>query len=137
MPTKSEVQERKFSAHTMRFEPPDLFLLKLVGDFSLQDMLDLAECYKRASGKFFVIVDVSALGSVGNDAKKALKELPLAAGVAIFGASLQVQVFASLLTKVQLMVNMGKGIDVKFVSNEDEGRKHVDHLRQVDKKSRG
>ena len=136
MSTENNIQERKFNAHTMRFEPPDLFLLRVVGDVSLEDMLNTSEFYKRASGSFYIIVDVSEMGTVLSDAKKAIKEIPLASGVMIFGASRQMQLFTSLLTKVYMMVNMGKGIDIKFVSNESEGRSHVDHLRQVDRKPR-
>lgn len=134
MSDENEIQVLKTGGHTVRFEPPDLFVIKMVGDFTLADMLGTAEFYKRAPGKFYLLGDLSEMGTFSSEAKKAVKEVPLASGVVLFGASRQVQLVMSLLTKVYMMVNMGKAIDIKFMATEAEGRRYIDQLRRTAKK---
>lgn len=133
MSNESEVQELKTGTHIARFEPPDMFTVKLIGDYSVSNILSHAEFYKRAPKKFYLLLDTSEMGSFSTEAKKVIKEVPLAAGVAVFGASRQAQLVLSLLTKVYMMVNMGKAVEIKFVSGEAEGRRWLDSLRQPGK----
>lgn len=130
MSNEREVEEIPVGTHTVLFEPPDLFVVRLVGDFNLSDMLGTAEAYKRATGKFYLILDTTHLGSFSSEAKRVVSKVPLAAAVAIFGASRQAQLILSLLSKVYMMVNMGKAVDIKFMGSEAEGRAWLNQVRQ-------
>jgi len=131
MSNESEAQELHVGAHVARFEPPDVFLMKLVGDYLASEILAHAEFYKRARGKFYIIVDTSEMGAFTSEAKKKVDQIPLAAGVVIFGGSRQAQLIMSLLTKVYMMVNRGKAVDIKFVADEAEARAWVEQLRRT------
>lgn len=132
MSDESEVLEVMVGTHKTRFEPPDLFVTKYIGDYALDDIRGHVELYQRATGKFYLLLDVSELGSFTSEARKAIKEAPMASGVAIFGGSGKMQLIVSILGKVYSMVNMGK-VEIKFFPSEADGRKWIDQLRQANK----
>lgn len=132
MSDESEVQEFEVGRHKTRFEPPDLFFTTYIGDYSLDDIRGHVALYQRAPSKFYLLLDVSQLGSFASDARKAIKEAPMASGVAIFGGSGKMQVIVSILGKVYSMVNMGK-VEIKFFGSEAEARQWLSQLRQTNK----
>jgi hypothetical protein len=129
MSDENEPRELKIGRHLARFEPPDLFVVKLVGDFHGSEMLAFADLYKSAKGRFYLLVDTSHMGSFTSEAKKGIKELPIASGVALIGTDPKMQLILSIISKVYIMVSLGK-TKIKFVSNEAEGRAWVAELRK-------
>ncbi len=130
MAADSEGFVEKIGHHVARFEPPDLFHLKFVGDLSAEELLNVSQVLKRATGKFYIAMETTEMGSFTSGAKKVIREVPLAAGIAIFGASRQMQLVLSILNKVYMMVNLGKDIKLTFVSTEEEARRWIEYLRQ-------
>ncbi len=127
--SETEVQQFEIGTHIARWEPPDLFFIRLHGDFLENDLIDHAELYGRAPKAFYVMVDTSEMGSFTSEAKKLIKEVPIADGLIVFGGSAKSQIVLSLLSKVYMMVSRGT-TNVKFVANEAEGRNWVERLRQ-------
>lgn len=130
MSNESQVQEIQFSAHSARLEPPDLFSISLVGDLGAEDMVTLGEFLRRAPGKFYIVMDTTHMGSYTTEAKKSIREIPMASGIAIYGASRKMQIILSILNKVYMMVNLGKDIPLSFVSTEEEARRWVNYIRK-------
>lgn len=131
MSTEPEVYEEIVGAHIMRFEPPDLVCARIVGDLSADDVAALARTYRRAPGRLYSIIITSELGSISSAAKKAVRDIPVAHGVAIVGASRQMQLVISLLNKVLMIANLGKNNPITFVETEEEARRWVEHLRNA------
>jgi len=96
-------------------------------------MVALARVFRRAQGKLYGILITKDLGSISSEAKKSLKDVPLADGIAIVGASRQMQFVISLLNKVHMMLNLGKNGPITFVATEEEARRWVEHLRSAPK----
>lgn len=80
------------------FEPPDLFHSKFVGDSSVV-AANVSQVLKRATGKFYIAMETTEMGSFTSGAKKVIREVPLAAGIAIFGASRQMQLVVRSSTR--------------------------------------
>lgn len=129
MSTESEPLEETFGSHTFRFEPPDLVCARFVGDVSAEEMAALGRVFRRASGKLYGILITKDLGAISSGAKKTIKDVPLADGIAVVGASRQMQFVISLLNKVHMMLNLGKNGPITFVATEEEARRWVEHLR--------
>lgn len=129
MAEESGARSESVGAHTIAFEPPDVCVFQMVGDISGDELVRVAQFLKEVPAKFHLIVDTGRLGSFTTSAKKAIREVPLAAAVAIFGASRQMQLVLSILNKVYMMVNLGTDIPLTFVPNEDEARKWIDYQR--------
>lgn len=130
MSNENEAQEIHFGSHTARFEPPDLFEINLVGDLGAEDLRALGQFLKRVSGKFYIVLQTTHMGSYTTEAKKNIKGIPMASGIAIYGATRKLQIILSILNKVYMMVNLGKDIPLTFVSSEQEARQWVDYVRK-------
>lgn len=129
MTTENEARSETVGAHNISFEPPDVCKFEIVGDLNGDELLKVAQFLKGVKGRFYLIVDTSKLGSFTTSAKKAIKEVPVALGVAIFGASRQMQLVLSILNKVYMMVNFGTDIPLTYVANEEEAHKWFGFLR--------
>ena len=134
MATENAAFVEKMAGHTIRFEPPDIFWAEMVGDVTPDEMVWIGRTFARASERFYIIVNTNQLKSVGAGAKKALKEIPFASGIAFVGASRQMQFALSLMNKIYMMLNFGKNSPVSFVATEEEARSWIEHLRATAKK---
>lgn len=130
MSNQNEAQEIRFGSHTARFEPPDLFVLNFVGDLGAEDLRALGQFLKQPKGNFYIILETTQMGSYTTEAKKNIKGIPMASGIAIYGATRKLQIILSILNKVYMMVNLGKDIPLTFVSSEQEARQWVDYVRK-------
>jgi len=130
MSKASTVVEEKSGAHVVRWEPPDLFVVRFIGPLSADELVGVGDIFRKQTGRFYVIIHTAELGSFTSAAKKAIKAVPLAAGLAIVGASRQMQLMLSLLNKVYMMVNFGKNSPITFVATEDEALRWVADLRK-------
>lgn len=132
MATNPDMREEKVGAHIVQFHPPDLFSVHFVGDIAADELAGVGKVFKAmASGGFYVVINVGQLGSFSSAAKKAIKEVPMAKGLAIVGASKQMQLMLSLLNKVYMMVNFGKDSPITFVSSEEEAIRWVGEVRRA------
>jgi hypothetical protein len=129
MTTQSGMVEERVDAHILRFEPPDLVFGYFVGEVSEEAVKAMARMYDLAPGKLYGIMLTSRMGSMTSGARRAIRSLRIADGVAIVGASRQMELVLSLLKKVLMIANLGKNLPVIFVQTEEEARKWVDRLR--------
>jgi len=127
--SETEIQEFEIGTHKTIWEPPDLFFARLNGDFLESDLLDHAELYGRAPSIFYIMVDTTHMGSWTSEARRAVKGVPIAKGLVVFGGSAKAQFVLSLISKVYMMVSRGT-TRMKFVSTEVEGRRWLDEVRR-------
>lgn len=117
----NDASETKIGAHTVRFVPPDIVLVQWDGPVSGEEIQGIGSEIRRLNREdFFVLLDAKNLGAVSMNAKKSIREIPMARGVAIFGASTQVRILLSLLTKVYVMVYRGADTPIRFYETEAE-----------------
>jgi hypothetical protein len=128
MSNEGDVQEYMFGAHATSFEPPDLYVVRFDGEYAEKELNGHSELFNKGPQPFYLILDASKLGSVSGGAKKALKNMPTAAAVALFGARAQVRLLLSFLTKVYLMVSQGK-VEIQFFPDEPEARRWINQVR--------
>jgi hypothetical protein len=126
MNTNGGKEELAIGAHIFRFEPPDLFVIDLIGDVSQGDMAAIGEGLRRATGPFLIIINAKKMGSFSADAKKAIRDIPMSAGIAVVGASQATKLVLSILNRVYIMVNFGSDNPVEFCETEAQARKWVD-----------
>ncbi len=130
MSNEAEASDTQVGPHTVRYEAPDLFIVRAIGDVSADNLAEFGKCFKTAPGKFYVILDTTHMGTWDTAIKSALKHVPVASGIAIVGASRQMQLVLSILNKVYMMVNLGKDSPLTFVASEEEARAWTSFLRQ-------
>jgi len=129
MSTEDQIVEEVVGTHTFRFEPPDVIVARFIGDVAEEQIRALALMFKRAPERIYGIMITDQLKAISSAAKKAIKDMPVADGVAIVGASRQMQFVISLLNKVLVIAHLGKNAPITFVQTEDEARRWVEHLR--------
>ncbi len=128
-----ETSVTRFGKHVIRFEPPDIFRIDLVGSVTDADMARIGEEFRRADGDFFMVIDAKEMGVFSGDAKKAIRDIPMSAGIAVFGAGAATRVVLSILNKVYMMVNRGANNPVEFCETEAQARAWVDRQRSANK----
>jgi hypothetical protein len=124
-------EEVPIGKHLFRFEPPDIFHIAFVGDVSGPEMAQIAENMRRLPrGTFFVLANARAVGAFSNGAKKNIRDVPLSAGVSVFGASATTRVVLSLLNKVYMMVYLGADSPIAFHDGEEPARAWIEGRRR-------
>jgi hypothetical protein len=126
---------RKIGAHTLRFEPPDLYMTTFVGEVSGAEMVERnAEIARFAAGKPWVlgIADMRQ-GSMTPDSRRAATQLtPVSRGTAFICLDpKQQQLSLSLLGSARSAIQSGE-VDspLGFFGTEDEARAWISERRR-------
>jgi len=126
-------------AHRYRFEEPDLFIVRIVGDVTRSDteaMFDELEALATKAGRLvFWLSDISELGQVSQEARK----LPLTRdpsrwlrGSAVFGGSFHQRLVANLVMKAIPLLRPSRRMSpLAFCATEAEARAFVEEQRRL------
>lgn len=124
----------------VRREASDICFLRFVGDISPEEMRRLTRDARDllVSGRCaFLLVDVSRIGQVTAEARAAASavgtEKAAMAGVspiAVFGASFQVRVLATLVHKANALIRRSAPRPICFFGTEAEAHAWLDELRR-------
>lgn len=126
------------SPHRIALEPPDIFLVRFLGDVSEADvhsLLDHFEKFATGPGPAYLLLDVSQVGSVTPEARRAaaIRQLPPAyAGIAIFGGTFQQQLIAKLVATAGWFLRgraLGKPMPA-VVKDEHSARAWIEEQRR-------
>ncbi|MDC0739967.1 STAS/SEC14 domain-containing protein [Polyangium mundeleinium] len=137
---KAELSEdwSSLGAHRYRFEAPDLFIVRVVGDVSLSDtqtMFERIEDLSEKAGRpIFWLSDISGLGQVTPAARKfPLKLDPtrwLRATV-VFGGNFHQRLVANLVMKAIPLLRPSRQMrPLSFFTTEAEARAYVEEERR-------
>jgi hypothetical protein len=132
--------------HINRFEPPDIFYMKLAGDLSEEEGREINRMHwdigKNVDGLFF-LVDIAELESVTPTTRKEAVEIQkkmAIAGAVVLKAPLKARIFAKLILTATNMFRTEK-MPVMFVDTMDEARAWIEkrraeyHANKADKKA--
>ncbi|EYF06072.1 hypothetical protein [Chondromyces apiculatus] len=120
-------REIEVGAHTVRAEPPDLFVVVFRGDLRPEEVQEIVRHERQVAmeaGYVFILADVTGLGDVPVAARKAIsegKDLP-SRGTAICGATFRTRLLATMVMTVQRLLNDKKDNPMVFCKSLDEGR---------------
>lgn len=136
-----------FGTHLHRFEPPDLYIVRMQGTVLGDDMRSQIEALQalaeRTGGGIFWMADVTAMGALTPEARRvaAAKEheevRAVLRGSAVVGASFTTRVMASLLLRAVRALRPDTGRPVAFVETEAEARAFLDPHRRHGARSSG
>jgi hypothetical protein len=126
-----------FGKHTTYFEEPDIIFMRLVGDVSDAEGLELLRRQKAfAEGRkmLFFLMDGREMAGISPVARKAvaqtLKEIPLY-GMANFESPLKARVVAKLvITAINLFRKDAATNPVEFFPSEQEAREWIASRRE-------
>ena len=126
-----------FGKHITYFEEPDIIFMKLAGDVSDAEGLELLRRQKAfAEGRkmLFFLMDGREMAGISPVARRAvaetLKEIPLY-GMANFQSSMKARVVAKLvITAINLFRKDASTNPVEFFSSEQEAREWIDSRRE-------
>ena len=126
-----------FGKHITYFEEPDIIFMKLSGDVSDAEGLELLRRQKAfAEGRkmLFFLMDGREMAGISPGARRAvaetLKEIPLY-GMANFQSSMKARVVAKLvITAINLFRKDASTNPVEFFSSEQEAREWIDSRRE-------
>jgi hypothetical protein len=126
-----------FGKHTTYFEEPDIIFMRLVGDVSDAEGLELLRRQKAfAEGRkmLFFLMDGREMAGISPGARKAvaqtLKEIPLY-GMANFESPLKARVVAKLvITAINLFRKDAATNPVEFFPSEQEAREWIASRRE-------
>lgn len=126
-----------FGKHITYFEEPDIIFMKLVGDVTDAEGLELLRRQRGfAEGRklLFFLMDDREMAGISPDARKAvaemLKEIPLY-GMANFQAPMKARVVAKLvITAINLFRKDAKSNPVEFFNSEEEAREWIAQRRE-------
>ncbi|HVK65006.1 MAG TPA: STAS/SEC14 domain-containing protein [Polyangium sp.] len=125
-------------AHRYRFEAPDLFVIRVVGDVSLSDTQFMFERLQDLSAKagrpIFWLSDISGLGEVTPAARKfPLKLDPTGwlQATVVFGGSFHQRLVANLVMKAIPLLRPSRQMrPLSFFATEAEARAYVEEERR-------
>ena len=126
-----------FGKHITYFEEPDIIFMKLSGDVSDAEGLELLRRQKAfAEGRkmLFFLMDGREMAGISPGARRAvaetLKEIPLY-GMANFQSPMKARVVAKLvITAINLFRKDASTNPVEFFSSEQEAREWIDSRRE-------
>ena len=126
-----------FGKHVTYFEEPDIIFMKLSGDVSDAEGLELLRRQKAfAEGRkmLFFLMDGREMAGISPGARRAvaetLKEIPLY-GMANFQSPMKARVVAKLvITAINLFRKDASTNPVEFFSSEQEAREWIDSRRE-------
>ena len=134
-PTKSGKMVR-IGEHMLTLEMPDLVVSRAVGEMSAADMMGMIEQvihWGRQSGRIFWAADISRLGMVSPDARRAsaaLGNIPGMGGCVIFGGNFHQRLVTTLtVTAARLLLPRSITAPMAYVVTEAEARAWVAGLR--------
>ncbi|HVK68960.1 MAG TPA: STAS/SEC14 domain-containing protein [Polyangium sp.] len=129
-----------FGTHLHRFESPDLYIVRIRGNVLGDDMRTQIEALRalagRTGGGIFWIADVSAMGTITPQARRAAAAdefadvRELLRGSAVVGASFTARVVATLLVRAVRSLNPRRIRPVAFVETEAEARAFLNEYRR-------
>jgi len=121
-----------FGKHQHRFEPPDLYFVRTIGDVSADDTLTqidaLQSLWKRTGHSLFWLADVRKMGAFMPEARRVMAQASKTdvrealRGSAVFGAAFSTRVVITLLVRSVRLLNPSKLRPLAFVETEDEAR---------------
>lgn len=135
-PGQAQALVQRIGQHILSFEPPDLILGVPNGDITASDlpgMIAFVEHHAAGLPYVLVLVDISELGEVSPDVRKASADLSKALpyhGMAFYGASFQARLFVKLLWNVMNLFS-GRDNPAHFARTEEEARAWILERRKV------
>jgi hypothetical protein len=126
--------EAQIGLHLVRFEHPDTFFIRLVGDVSGNEASEIVAFLNQRSDLLrfkFTLTDMGRAGSLDSEAKRVLRTLPRYDGVAIFSASKAMRLIAQLINKAVIMWQRGENTPMMFFDTEAEARAWIVQHREV------
>lgn len=134
MSAHAEKSQKKFGAHTIYFEPPDVYLTILVGVVSGPEMSERnAAIAQFAEGKLWVlgIADLRA-GTLTPEARRAASTLtPISRGTAFLCENPRQQMSLSLLATARGAILSSHVDDLGFFATEAEARAWIAERRKA------
>ena len=126
-----------FGKHVTYFEEPDIIFMRLAGDVTDAEGLELLRRQRQfAEGRkmLFFLMDGREMAGISPGARKAvaetLKEIPLF-GMANFQSPMKARVVAKLvITAINLFRKDASTNPVEFFSSEEEARKWIAERRE-------
>lgn len=126
-----------FGKHTTYFEEPDIIFMRLAGECSDAEGLELLrrqKSYAQGRKMLFFLMDGREMAGISPGARKAvaetLKEIPLY-GMAIFDAPMKARVVAKLvITAVNLFRKDASTNPIEFFPSEAEAREWISSRRE-------
>lgn len=120
----------KIGAHETWIEEPDVFGIRLIGPVvgeELAELMRLQAEWGHAKTRYFVLCDVSSMGSVSPSARRVMNEAKTLPGVEVinvcYGASFTLRVLADMVARARKLLrpndSLGEGI---FVATEQAAR---------------
>jgi hypothetical protein len=130
--------EKAIGAHSLRWEPPDLFIITLVGDLTgpqAREVLGDIVQYSRGGMGYFELVDLERLGSVSPEARSSLLgPLPPDAapliGAAVYGAGFYQRVLVSAMTRALQALRRDNVLPIAFFKTRAEAEAWIDARRR-------
>ncbi|MDI1478858.1 STAS/SEC14 domain-containing protein [Polyangium sp. y55x31] len=129
-----------FGTHLHRFEPPDLYIVRIRGNVLGEDMLAQVEALQalaELTGRgVFWVADVSEMGSLTPQARRVAAADEFAGlraihrGSAVIGASFTTRVMATLLIRAVRVLEPHRSRPVAFVETEAEARAFLEPYRR-------
>ena len=127
-------QEHRVGAHLLRFEPPDLYHITLVGDLSMAELTALGDIVApvERSQQIFVLADMRRFGTLSPGVRKVeMYHYPGPHAVAFVGASFTARVVTTLLSKAFRVLHPETKRRSAFFDTEAEGRAFLDTIRRA------
>lgn len=127
-----EPTEHAIGAHSVRFEEPDLYIIRQVGDISGAEMVaicDLVDEFVAGQKTVFAIIDQTDAGSTSSDARRTVvaRLTKAHSGVVFLNPPLMERVGLSLGHKAYMMMNRGKEVAPHFfAATEAEARSWIE-----------
>jgi hypothetical protein len=139
-PAKSEDNRdawQQVGPHLYRFEPPDLFHLRCLGDVSEQEIEKIMAVglgIGERAGSLFWLNDIGKLGALASSARKRLASTPLGfypGATAVFGGSFQQRVLANIAIKASRILRpWARARPIAFCADEAEARAFFEEVRR-------
>jgi len=129
---------RSIGRHAYRFEPPDVYFVRVIGSISgdeMRRMLEVArELAARAGDKVIWLEDISQLGDVSPEARKmaaSMTSTPSVRATVLFGGSFHQRVVANLVIQASKLLRTKRlNLPIVFLATEAEARAFIERLRR-------
>ena len=120
--------EEPVGRHWVLFEPPDLCVIRPVGDLSVEEVSEIMSrvgAFAAGKQRVLLMFNVERSGDMAPAARKiamdATSRLPVA-GIALFGASFAIRVAATLMAKAARILYPSSAPVPRFFASEAEAR---------------
>lgn len=118
------------------FEPPDIYVIKQVGDFSTEEigaMCDALDELVAGKEALFAVIEQSLDGKLSAEARKVLlaRMPPATTGIVFVNVSTLARIGISLGKKAFAMMTRGKELPTAFVDTPEQARAWVAEQRRL------